>query len=109
MALAALIVTLAYGCSSLGLAPAQSFDEKLAYAYGTHTAVLTAAAGAVTTKAITAKEGQAVLSLCDQARSLLDAAKAVESTDATGAGKDLVLATAVLSQLQTYLQARGVK
>lgn len=106
---ALLLLVILPACSSLGLSTAQSFDEQLAYAYGTHTAVEQAAASAVNAHSITAAEGQAVLSLGDQARALLDSAKAVETTNATGATKDLVLATAVLQQLQQYLQERGVK
>jgi len=96
-------------CASIGLAPAQSFDQKLAYAYGTHTAVLQAAASAVAAGTISQTEGHTVLSLADQARTLLDSARALESTNADKASQNLALAAAVLSQLQSYLQARGVK
>lgn len=101
-----LLLTLV-GCASLGLAPAQSFDQKLAYAYGTHTAVLQAAASAVTAKTLSPSDGEQVLKLADESRALLDAAKAAGDT-ATG-GNKLALATTILTQLQTYLNARGVK
>lgn len=97
------------GCAQLGLAPAQTFDEKLAYAYGTHTAVLQASAAAVSAGTLTAAEGQAVANLADQSRSILDSAHALEGTDLSSATAKLTLATAVLTQVQTYLQQRGIK
>lgn len=94
-------------CSQLGLAPADSFDKKLAYAYGTHTAVLQSATSAVVHKDITPDDGKQVLKLADESRGLLDAAKDLSVTgDLTGAGNKLVLATAILTQLQTYLRAK---
>ncbi len=102
--LALLLLT---GCAALGLSSAKTFDQKLAYAYGTHTAVLQAAASAVTAKTLSASDGEEVLKLADESRALLDAAKAAGDT-ATG-GSKLALAATILTQLQTYLNARGVK
>lgn len=98
-----LVILLLTGCAQLGLAPAQTFDQKLAYAYGTHTAVVQAAAGAVTSKALSKDDGTKVLALADQSRALLDAAKI--AGDPTEAGNKLLLATAILTQLQAYLQS----
>lgn len=95
------------GCASIGAAPAQSFDEKLAYAYGTHTAVEQAAAASVTSGAISKADGEAVLALADQSKALLDSARAVEATNATDAGNKLVLAISVLTQVQTYIQTHS--
>ncbi|MGH3574709.1 MAG: hypothetical protein ACRDUW_23290 [Pseudonocardiaceae bacterium] len=96
-------------CQSLGLAPAQSFDSKLAYAYGIHTAVLQTAGSAVQAGSLKASDGTAVLNLADQARTLLDSARVIKASDPTGAGSKLVLATEILTQLQSYLQSRGIK
>lgn len=106
---AALALYLMTGCASLGLAPADSFDARLAYAYGTHTAVLQAASAAVTAGTLSKKDGASVLTLATQSRMLLDSARSVESTDPTTAAGRLQLATNVLTEIQTYLQSKGVK
>lgn len=102
-------VTLVSGCQSLGLAPAQSFDQKLAYAYGVYTGVQQATASAVSAGTLKPADASQVLNVCDQARALLDSARSIEATDPNGAANKLVLATTVLTQVQTYLQSRGVK
>lgn len=109
MVVLAFVLSFITGCASLGLAPADSFDARLAYAYGTHTAVLQAASAAVSAGTISKKDGETVLSLATQSRALLDSARAVENTDpATAAGR-LTLAVNVLTQIQTYLQSKGIK
>ena len=109
LSMAAVALSLITACASLGLAPADSFDARLAYAYGTHTAVLQAATAAVSAGTLTRKDGEAVLTLAQQSRTLLDSARAVENTDPTTAAGRLALAASILSQIQTYLQSRGVK
>lgn len=104
-----LAVSSLYGCAALGVAPAQSFDEQLAYAYGVHTAIEESAAAAKTTGALTTAEAQATLKLADQSRALLDSAHVLEAVNTASAGSELALATGVLTQLQQYLAARGVK
>jgi hypothetical protein len=107
---AAFALLLLAGCASLGLAPAKSFDDRLAYAYGTHTAVLESATAALKSGAISVDDAQAVLSLADESRTLLDAARAaVGGGDTSTAEGKLALALSVLTQLQTYLQSKGVK
>ncbi len=105
---AALVLLHLVGCTALGLAPAQTFDEKLAYAYGTHTAVLQATASAKAAGTLTAADVQHVVAIADQVRALLDGARAVESTNPTGAADRLRLATSVLSELQTWLRGKGI-
>jgi hypothetical protein len=95
-------------CSFLGLAPAQSFDERLAYAYGTHTAVLQATASAKASGALSGDDVQHVVLAADQARALLDAARAVETSDPKGAATKLQTAARILTELQTWLHGRGV-
>jgi hypothetical protein len=95
------------GCASVGLPQPESFDQKLAYAYGVHTAVETSAATAVSTGALSKVDGQAILTLADQSKALLDSAKQLETVDATTAGDKLALAVSVLTQVQTYIQSHG--
>lgn len=104
------LLVLLSACASIGLSPAKSFDQKLAYAYGTHTAVLQAATAGVIAKSLTKTDGEQVLNLADEARTLLDAAKTIAATGQTGAAYNkLLLATAILEQLQTYLNSRASK
>jgi hypothetical protein len=91
-------------CASLGIAPAQSFDAKLGYAYGLHTAVLETAAVEVSAGALSKADGANILTLADKARDLLDSARAVETTNTADAGNKLLLATDILTQLQGFLQ-----
>lgn len=98
------------GCASIGLEEPQSIDQRLAYAYGTHTAVLDAAAVGVATGKLTPEDGEQVLKLADESRLLLDASRAaLGAGDVATADGRLLLALNVLTQLQAYLNARGVK
>lgn len=97
------------GCA-VGLQPAKSFDQQLAYAYSTHTAVLSSAGNALEAGDLTVADAEAVLELADQSRALLDAARLASGAGdvATAEGR-LALATNVLEQLLAYLRTRGVK
>jgi sensor histidine kinase regulating citrate/malate metabolism len=98
------------GCASLGLTPAKSFDQQLAYGYSTVASVRQSAAQALTTGVIKVEDAKQVQSLADQARSLLDASRGAYSVgDTKTALGRLQLANSVLTQLAVYLQARGVK
>jgi hypothetical protein len=95
------------GCASLGLQTPQTFDQKLAYAYGTHIAVQKAAAASLNAKEISSDEAKQVLKLADESRQLLDAAGAASSAgDISSADGKLLLATSILTQLQTYLRSK---
>jgi hypothetical protein len=102
-----LLVVLLNACSALGLAPAQSFDQQLAYAYGTHTAVLQATASARDAGTLSPADVQHVTAAADQARTLLDGARTLEATDPGAASSHLHTAVAILTELQTWLRARG--
>jgi flagellin-specific chaperone FliS len=102
--LAACAFYLVIACAQLGLAPAKSFESRLAYAYATHTAVLEAAASAVKAGTLSKTDGQAFLKISDEARTLLDSALNVyQQHDTAGADNKLALATAILTELQSYL------
>lgn len=92
------------GCTSVGLQQPQSVEQRLAYAYGTHTAVLDAAAAAVTAGRLSADEGERILKLADDSRAVLDASRvAFAAGDVATANERLLLALNILTQLQTYL------
>jgi hypothetical protein len=97
-------------CASLGIAPAQTFNQKLAYSYGVHTAVLQATTQAVQTGALSSADASQILNMADQSKVLLDAATSLSAAgDTTGATNKLALASAALTALQTFLNAHGSK
>lgn len=104
IALAGLLCWLLVACSSLGLAPAKSLSDRLAYGYGTLSAVEFAAADATNAGELSKADAQTVLKLADNARTLLDGSKSLLDTDPQAASTKLDLAVAVLTQLQTYLR-----
>lgn len=107
---ALLALVLLAACSSIGVQPARSFDQQLAYAYSSHTAVLDSASNALEAGDLTVEDSEAVLQLADQSRALLDSARlAAGAGDITTAEGRLALATNVIEQLLAYLRTRGVK
>lgn len=104
-ALAYVLCALLTACSSLGLAPAKSLSDRLAYSYGVLTAVNNTAAQEVNAGTLKTEDAEHILKIGDEARALLDGAKSLLATgDEAGANNKLVLATAILTQLQTYLR-----
>lgn len=104
--LACSALLLLVGCASLGLAPASSFGDRLAYSYGTHTAVLVAATQSLEAGELDSADASRVLKVADEARTALDAAKLAHGVgDASTAEGRLQLATALLTNLQAYLRA----
>lgn len=102
-----IFLVLLAGCAQLGLAPADTFEKKLAYAYGQNKGFREAATQGVTQGGLSSAEGTAVLGFTDNTRVFLDAAKV--ATDPAKAQTNLTLALGVLSQIQVYLNARGIK
>lgn len=96
-------------CTNMGLQSPTTFDDKLAYAYGVHTAVLDTAAIEVDNKTLTPSDGNTVLKLADQSRTLLDSARVLSATDPKTANGKLILASQILTQLQTYLKKEQQK
>jgi len=74
---AGLLCWLLVACQSLGLAPAKSLSDRLAYGYGTLSAVEFAAADATNAGELSKADAQTVLKLADQSRTLLDGAKSL--------------------------------
>lgn len=107
-ALPALLALLLVGCAQFGLAPPASLTDRLAYAYGTHTAVLQATTAALEVRDIGVEDAQRVLTIADQARDALDAAcLAIDVGDVSTAEGRLQLATAILTELQSYLRRQS--
>lgn len=100
----AALLALLTACSSLGIAPAKSLSDRLAYGYGVYSAVTRAASTELAAGTLSVSDAEQVLKIGDEARVLLDASKALLDTDPAGAESKLALATSVLTGLQAYLR-----
>jgi len=101
------LLLLLASCASLGIAPAKSLSDRLAYGYGVNIAIRQTATQELTSGTLSASDAEQVLKLTDEARTLLDAARALSGTgDIAGAESKLALATAILTNLQTYLRSK---
>jgi hypothetical protein len=102
------LVLLIAGCASLGLAPASSLTDRIAYSYASHSAVLNATTAALEAGDIGVEDAQRVLKVADQARDALDAARlAVNAGDVSTAEGRLQLAASILTELQAYLRRQS--
>ena len=97
-------------CGYLGIQPATSPPEGLAYGYATVATIRTSASQALQAHTITVVTAQKILADTDAIRVALDAGEAATAsgnpTSATGA---LATATSLIATLQSYLIAQGVK
>lgn len=101
-----LMTVLLVGC----VTTPKSFDQSLAYAYATNTAILNAAANAVTVGTLEVSDAEQVLKMAEQAKLMLDTAKGIAVTgDMPRAEAQLQLALNVLTQLQAYVNERALK
>ena len=101
------VLLLIAGCAQLGLAPADNFDSKLAYAYGTNTAIREASTQALTAHKITSADMEKVLTVNDQARLILDSAKTAAAAGNTqDANAKLLMATSILTSIRTFLNSK---
>lgn len=104
----AVAVLLISACAQLGLAPASTFEERLAYAVSQNAAVRQTAAVSLENGEIALDDAQRVLKLTDQVREGLDAARfAAGAGDVSTAEGRLQLATSILVELQSYLRSKS--
>lgn len=104
------LLLLLSACASLGVATPQTFNQKLALAYGLHTAVLQATTTAVTNGTLSSDNAAKVLAKADDARTVLDTAQsAYAAGDAAGADSKLAIATVALTAIQAYLSSHPTK
>jgi hypothetical protein len=97
------------GCKTLGLATPQTLDQKLAYGYAGVTTALNTIATATTAGQLTSVQATNANGLALQVKLVLDAARSLETSNATAAQNDLTLALSSLTAVQTYLTNAGVK
>jgi hypothetical protein len=96
-------------CAQLGLAPAQTLDQKLTYAYSGVDAALKTIVLATADGTLSSSKATSANQMALAVKSTLDVARATESTNATSAANDLALATSALSAVQQYLSSNGAK
>ena len=95
-------------CASIGLAPASSFEERLAYAVSQNAAVRNTAAVSLERNELSVEDAQRVLKITDEVRTALDAARlAAGAGDTSTAEGRLQLATSILVNLQAFLRSRA--
>jgi hypothetical protein len=110
LATAVLSMPALQGCGSLGLQQPETFSDRYAYALGQTTAIRDAARVSLDAKQISIKDAEYALQVTDRSRQLLDTAKQVaDAGEVAKAQGQLALVTNVLTQLQTYLNARTPK
>jgi len=93
-------------CAALGLEQAQSLDQKIAYAQGIDTAILTASTAAVRARQITSDDHEHVIEIAEQAKALIDSAELLSATDTDAAARKLQMATVILTEIQSWLNSR---
>lgn len=105
-----LLCALLTGCASLGLTPAKTLSERLAYSYGAQIAVQEAATRGLNAGTLSSADGEYVLKVSDETRVLLDAARIASGNgDVTTAEGRLALAISILDELEAWLTARATQ
>lgn len=95
-------------CASIGLEKAESFGDRLAYAYGIESAVYTAAAQSYRAGEIDDKDKQDILDAGDVAHKALEAAQlAYEAGDLKTAEARLNAAVLLLTRVQESLRSKA--
>jgi hypothetical protein len=107
-------------CAALGLQTADTFNQKLAYAYGQVTAARKGATSVISASCTTPEQtaackaavadGKHIQAMADEARQGLDLAKTYAAAgNVQQANVQLQLETAALTALQSYLLSKGVR
>lgn len=104
---AILLILMAAGCSNLGLPSPQTFNQKIAVAIGSVTAVRNSATTLLVAKKITVADAENVQTAANNARAGIDVARTIEASDPVGANSKLTAVTTVLTALQGYLAEKG--
>lgn len=102
------LITTLIACGQIGIQPSRNFEDNLAYSYSSVTAIRMSAADALSAGAMSVADAEKVLELSDQARVILDAAKAAHLAGDTAADMvRLAQVTTLLVQMQTYVKGRS--
>lgn len=104
-ALALLSVVLT-ACAAMGVPPPETFNQKVAVAYATTTAVRTTATALVEARKISADDAMNVQTSADAARAGIDVARKVHAADPGAGNARLNAVMEGLKALSTYLASR---
>ena len=97
-------------CSSLGLTPAKTFNDRAAYTYATISAVAQLAVSALEDKQITASEGVSIADALQGAMANMIVAENLHRAgNEKGALAQLAAINAVLRELQARMKSGGVQ
>jgi len=99
------IFVLLAACASSPLAVPTTFQGRVDYADSTLTAVVNATTVSLSAGQLSVNEAKSVRDIAEQARTLLDAARAASGTPV--GDQNLTLAIGVLQNIQTYLNKRN--
>lgn len=105
----ACLVVLA-ACAATGTVAPETFNQRLAYAEGVHSAVLDATDSSLNAGTLSSVAAGNIAAQADTAQTLLTAAKTADAAgDPTTANSKLAVALTALQGLQDYLRAQGAK
>jgi len=93
-------------CAQLGLPTADTFNQKVAVAYGTVQSVLDTTTQLLVAKKITVDDAKRVEASAVAAKAGIDAARTLHATDPTGAETKIDAIKATLTALTTFLAAQ---
>lgn len=92
-------------CAALGLSSPQSFDERLAYAVTTTSAVYDSIAVETRDGRISPDDAEDLVAIADRARDLLISARRIhDAGQEAEASRQLALALAIVTEIQRYSQ-----
>ena len=100
------IFALSFLPACVGMPTADTFNQKLAIAISTVTAVRSTATTLLQAKKISVEDAQNVQAGADNARQGVEIARTISKVDVSAADQRLTAVTTVLSALQTYLASK---
>jgi len=107
--LAVLLSIALAGCAAMGLTTPKTTDQKLAYAEGAVIAAQQSISQATKAGLLSSAQATNANNMTLSAQAVINTARALETSNPTGAANDLTLATSAVTAISTYLTAAGVK
>lgn len=105
--LAAIAVAVLTACAAIGAPPPQTFNERVAAAQISVTALRSTALQLLEAGKITAADARNVQAAANAGNAAIDLAVQIDKTDPATAGAKLTSAMAVIAAVQTYLATKG--
>lgn len=101
-----LFLTLASGCAALGVPTPTTFNERVAAAYTTTTALVETTRTLLVAKKITPADAENVLKQTDTVIAGLDVARSYSATSPIAANDKLTATLTILQAVQSYLNSK---